>query len=70
MYGLLLHKTFLFSKVKIISELGNADCGLLSLATSVGLTRLQLTPRNSERDVFLSLLLKNGRHINMMIGHK
>ena len=51
MYGLLLHKTFLFSKVKIISELGNADCGLLSLATSVGLTRLQLTPRNSERDM-------------------
>lgn len=41
---------------------------LVSLATPPGLTRLQLTPRTSERDVFLFLLLKKDRHLDMMIG--
>ena len=47
------------------SELGEADCGLLSLATSLRLSGVSWAPR-SERDVVLLLLLKSGRHLDVM----
>lgn len=61
-------KKFPFLKVKITSELGEADCGLLSLSSSPGLTGLSRAPHSGEREVFLFLLLKNDRHLDMMMG--
>lgn len=63
-------RTFPFSKVKITSESMEADCGLLSLAFSPGLIGLSWAPYGSERDALLFLLLKNSRHLDMMIGDK
>lgn len=61
---LLLNAQFPFSKVKITSEPGSADCGLSTLTVSLGLG--DLSPSNKEIDLRL-LLRKNGKHLDMVI---